>query len=49
MSNDSKGCEKSEKLQYDKCHLYDVDFKQMKEKYGNVVENIIGNRKKISV
>ena len=42
-SHDSKGCEKSEKLQYDKCYLYDVDFKQMKEKYGNDVDKIKGN------
>ena len=42
MSNDSKSCVASEKLQYDKCNVYDVDFIQMQQKYGSDVEKIKG-------
>ena len=42
MSNDSKSCVASEKLQYDKCNVYDVDYIQIQQKYGSDVEKTKG-------
>ena len=43
MKNDSKSCSASEELQYDKCHVYDLDFLQLMQKYGNDVDKIKGS------
>ena len=41
-SNDSKSCEAFEELKYDKCHSYETNFVDLKQKYGISVDKIEG-------
>ena len=41
QKNDTKKCKESRKLEYDKCHLYDVNYVELLQKYqGNLNANL---------
>ena len=41
--NETTNCKESEKIEYDMCHMYDVNFTALFEKHNGNLQNVKGN------